>query len=53
MGEKSTKAQQSFGVQQHAFKKDGRNVRMNELSWAATTNCRGELIMVLGSAILQ
>ena len=27
--EKSTKAQQIFGEHQHAFKKDGRNVRMN------------------------
>ena len=29
---KSTKAQQNFGEQQHAFKKEGRNVRMNSLS---------------------
>ena len=26
---KSTKAQQNFGEQQHAFKKEGRNVKMN------------------------
>ena len=52
MGEKSTKAQQSFGVHQHAFKKDGRNVRMNELSWAAAKYCRGEMFF-MGEVFLQ
>ena len=33
-------------------KKDGRNVRMNELSWAAAKYCRGE-IFVMGEVFLQ